>query len=560
MRALSLLVAGAIVFVAVLHGTLYSSLPLTGAFPDPISNETEAAAGSACSDSDGGLAFSFAGTCSGATTKSDFCLDQITLIEYVCAPDVCAGKKVDCPTFGYPVCIAGACTNSSHLVCLGFACSLVSGPGPNSCLTDPDCVLQSHLGCVQNTCALLPGLGVNTCLTPGASCSASSGPGSGSSNPSPGCAGPDCQIALTHLACVNEACTFVSGSGPDQCTLNAQCQNQTNQTASDQSDLFPGVSGIGYLDSHTITVLIKVQNIGGVLANASTTTVVVSGNGTFTAQLPTPSLAAGEYVYVKANFTVSPGNWSVTATADTGNAVNESSETNNINTIQFLFPVLHLACISNACAIVAGSGPDECSSTGSVCDMPQNQTATCVDTDFGQDPFALGDVVGNAPNGTFYGFTDACLSNETLLEYYCTDTAAGQEAFSAQVPCAYGCSEGVCLAGEALADLMPGVLVPSFVNFTNTSWTIQLSLNVTNNGTITAGPSTVRFNLTQLQTNNTIVKFVPIPAILPGQNSTAITIVSVKGFWSVEMTADAFNAVPETKENNNIFTSFLFAP
>ncbi len=72
---------------------------------------------------------------------------------------------------------------------------------------------QTHLACLNNTCSLVTGSGNNTCSPIGSFCGQP----------------PQNQ---THLACVNRLCTVVNGTGANQCsTLGVKCLNNTFATA-----------------------------------------------------------------------------------------------------------------------------------------------------------------------------------------------------------------------------------------------------------------------------------------------------------------------------------------
>lgn len=67
---------------------------------------------------------------------------------------------------------------------------------------------------------------------------------------------------------------------------------------------------------------------------------------------------------------------------------------------------------------------------------------SCSDTDYGSTPELLGSVSGYS-GGSPYNYTDYCVDNETVMEYYCS----GAQWSSDQISCVYNftyCANGAC--------------------------------------------------------------------------------------------------------------------
>jgi hypothetical protein len=58
-------------------------------------------------------------------------------------------------------------TNQTHLACSGNSCIPVSGPGPDECHADSDCIRpnETHLECIGSTCSVVQGAGSSQCFT-----------------------------------------------------------------------------------------------------------------------------------------------------------------------------------------------------------------------------------------------------------------------------------------------------------------------------------------------------------------------------------------------------------
>lgn len=64
----------------------------------------------------------------------------------------------------------------------------------------------------------------------------------------------------------------------------------------------------------------------------------------------------------------------------------------------------------------------------------------CHDTDSGIIKFVNGTIFGFYSNATGFEFTDYCISNNYLMEFYCENKTALQKVFF----CRHGCVDGHC--------------------------------------------------------------------------------------------------------------------
>ncbi|MCX8199981.1 MAG: Kazal-type serine protease inhibitor [Candidatus Micrarchaeota archaeon] len=73
-----------------------------------------------------------------------------------------------------------------------------------------------------------------------------------------------------------------------------------------------------------------------------------------------------------------------------------------------------------------------------------NLTASCYDTDVGEDKYVRGDVIYQYPQGQFTRYRDECINSYTVKEYFCTEYGAADYKLI-QCPNSYVCSVGKCI-------------------------------------------------------------------------------------------------------------------
>jgi cysteine-rich repeat protein len=120
----------------------------------------------------------------------------------------CAAIQMQCVAAPVGSCNSADCAQSRHLTCRNEQCVAVTGAGPNMCGSAQDCVDDTprHLACIGiGACAMVDGAGPDSCLT-GGNCTCL---------PSD----PTC----THAACSNGACAQVPGPGIPLCSSNNDC-------------------------------------------------------------------------------------------------------------------------------------------------------------------------------------------------------------------------------------------------------------------------------------------------------------------------------------------------
>ncbi|MBI4021607.1 MAG: hypothetical protein HY369_05170 [Candidatus Aenigmarchaeota archaeon] len=94
-----------------------------------------------CKDTDR-LDLSTKGSCTSANgTKTDYCWNNASVVEYTCLSNTCAQNIYTCANYGFTGgCVDGACVNASgHLACVGLTCSVVPGSGGDLCSVNADC-------------------------------------------------------------------------------------------------------------------------------------------------------------------------------------------------------------------------------------------------------------------------------------------------------------------------------------------------------------------------------------------------------------------------------------
>ncbi|MBI4181721.1 MAG: hypothetical protein HY520_02020 [Candidatus Aenigmarchaeota archaeon] len=246
-----------------------------------------------CRDSDGAT-LSTRGSCQDARgSKTDYCWDNASVVEFTCASKKCVQNIYNCANYGFTGgCVNGACVNSNqtHLECRSNTCSIVQGPGSNQCSpAGSSCggnqTNQTHLACVANTCTLVAGNGTNACSPAGSSCN-----GSNSSLP--------------------DLVVF---------SLTASWNNGSNTSNS---------------SNVSVTISAAIRNQGTAAAGVSTTRITLSPN-IGSVFLSTGALAPGQQTTVGQVYQLAHNTYTAIATADVFNVVVESSETNNDKTTVF---------------------------------------------------------------------------------------------------------------------------------------------------------------------------------------------------------------------------------
>ena len=249
---------------------------------------------------------------------------------------------------------AGGVNDTNHTVCMGNACVVVFGNGTDQCQTDADCMLRydvrravKHTECFVNSwgvgyCAVVNGTGVNECsltnswqdcnkldcsTNGSAICSYVAGRGSDLCSP----VGSYCGNA-THNICQNNACVTVQGNGTNQCLNNSDC-NTANQTMPDLiiSSLSVNVTYHNETRSN-VSVTTVVSNIGTILASPSTLRLNYNSQGAWVpdSDVYVGYIAPGSSYYTLYSWPFPDGhNWTLNATTDYYNLVNESNEWNN---------------------------------------------------------------------------------------------------------------------------------------------------------------------------------------------------------------------------------------
>jgi hypothetical protein len=123
---------------------------------DDCSIDADCFVNTTCSESDGGLRLYVYGHVWGDYTNGssydiwDVCQNNYIILESWClnhgdTPEV---RSYDCRNYENRICEYGVCVlnqsqNETHLACVGEQCVNVSGPGPDECATNQDCVNQT---------------------------------------------------------------------------------------------------------------------------------------------------------------------------------------------------------------------------------------------------------------------------------------------------------------------------------------------------------------------------------------------------------------------------------
>ena len=88
-----------------------------------------------CSDSDAGVNLVVKGTCKEGKngSKTDYCWDQVSVVEFQCSAGKCIQNIFNCQNYGFTSCRDGACINDTHLECIANSCTVVNGAGTDQC-------------------------------------------------------------------------------------------------------------------------------------------------------------------------------------------------------------------------------------------------------------------------------------------------------------------------------------------------------------------------------------------------------------------------------------------
>ncbi len=373
-----------------------------------------------CTDSDGDDYYA-AGTCSDANgNQTDSCISGTSLREWTCNLGNCFSNNVKVSMCqngvgGYGACLSNLCTFSpgegeNECTEIGETCGVLLEPQDN----------RTHLECVNFSCAQVNGTGDNECSNLGESCGAANGTLSVISTPS-GASVYDGGVLkgvtpksystnpgaheiklikseyLDFKILVNVNSSYIT-------ILNVTLER--NETASplennSRPDLV--VSSLSTkVGSHSssgfgVIFTASVKNIGGAKARASMTGFRILN---FSTNKTTSALEVGQSANVTGIVYVqSAGNYVGTAIADLTNSINESSETNNNNSVTFRI-----------------------------------EEKECSDSDGGVNYQVRG--TASDRNGDF---TDSCEENK-LTEYYCSEDSV----INASIVCEGECGEGVC--------------------------------------------------------------------------------------------------------------------
>lgn len=145
------------------------------------------------------------------------------------------------------------------------------------------------------------------------------------------------EINETHLACLNNSCVVVQGDGADGCSNDTDCQPVLalpdlivkNISMEVTSSIKNTTTNITF---HTVTVFVKVENIGSAKANQSVTRISFGGDelSTSSANLFTPSLELGKETIVELSYEdLNAGDYDATAFVDDLMKIDELNEKNN---------------------------------------------------------------------------------------------------------------------------------------------------------------------------------------------------------------------------------------
>ncbi len=161
------------------------------------------------------------------------------------------------------------------------------------------------------------------------------------------CNGGRCiqQVNQTHLACVSNTCSLVSGFGNNTCSpLGSACGNLsfpdltvTNLTVSNKTYMGSTNGTNGTINYYSVTLKATVKNIGTTIAGTSNTKLEVVGYNF--ANPSTIPLAPGSSIVVSANvYSIPQGSRVARAIADSLGSISESNEGNNVLSVNFNLP------------------------------------------------------------------------------------------------------------------------------------------------------------------------------------------------------------------------------
>jgi hypothetical protein len=250
---------------------------------------------------------------------------------------------------------------------------------------------------------------------------------------------------------------------------------------------------------------------------------------------------------------------------------------------------MHLECQNYQCALVAGGGSDDCSPQGSACG--------CTETDSGFDPLNYGcNTFFNESSGQVETNCDHCWIGSQIAENVCIGGGVSSNITDCQTlfGTGYTCVSGVCvppvtnqtylacenqlcvikngtnpdecsyqgascnITNTTLPDLIINSMWLTVTNNTGNvsgNYTATMSITVKNNGTGSAGSSTLNISLLG---PSGILQFAhqdPTPSLGPGQFDTWIDvdvpIFGGSGFYYLNTDTDTFDVVTESNENNN---------
>ncbi|MBI4021639.1 MAG: hypothetical protein HY369_05335 [Candidatus Aenigmarchaeota archaeon] len=172
----------------------------------------------------------------------------------------------------------------------------------------------THLECVSNTCTKVSGAGTNKCSPLGSACG-----------------------NQTHLECISNTCTAVSGPGTNQCSPAGAACGKPDLTIPDVIYFVKDFDG----KNATILLSATVKNIGDAQTGTPWTiaTFALSAGGStklyngtaFGSLLPGMNTSASVIATIAASTT-----YIVIVTADSANAIAESNESNNQKSIMFI--------------------------------------------------------------------------------------------------------------------------------------------------------------------------------------------------------------------------------
>ena len=241
--------------------------------------------------------------------------------------------------------------------------------------------------------------------------------------------------------------------------------------------------------------------------------------------------------------------WSGACTNPTGSCGVTMNANKNVVANFNLLPT-HLACVSNTCSVVSGAGNNTCSPQGSACGN------SCTDTDGGVNYLVRGTATSTNQSGS-YNVTDFC-DGANINEYYCGsgNVVVSYGLCSSFVGSGSTCVNGACTQNSSLPDLIVEDISYFLLQNNTVNATVQIMGHVKNNGVAVAGNSHTRF----LGTGSLGSQYIFTSSINPGQSRILNKTYTIPhGFYFMNVTADVYNNVTESNENNNLRAeSFYF--